>query len=97
MIKLRNPAGKTRWNGDWSRTDPRWTKKLRRLVEYEDNDEKVVIMTWSDYCEYFLDYQICYYYDNYFYNGVKLITETNQNLVLSFQVNNEGKYFLSLN
>lgn len=71
-MKLRNPWGKGEWKGKWSDTWKDWNEDLRRQLNYYPSEDGMFCMDYNDFCKYFSDVQICYYYDNYKYSSLKL-------------------------
>ena len=54
VIKLRNPWAKAEWKGKWHRTDPIWTKKLRRELDYPSNAKRgMFCMEVGEFIKYF--------------------------------------------
>ncbi|XP_034969472.1 calpain-6 [Zootoca vivipara] len=62
MIRLRNPWGKSEWNGPWSDASEEWKsvsqaerKKLRLTIE----DDGEFWMSFEDWCKNFTDVDVC--------------------------------------
>ena len=57
LLKLRNPWGSKEWQGDWDKKDKQWTKQLRALAEFRDEDfEKdngIFCIEINDFLKYF--------------------------------------------
>ena len=39
LLCLRNPWGHTEWMGDWSDASPLWTKRMKQMLGYKDEDD----------------------------------------------------------
>ena len=71
LIKLRNPTGKGKYNGDWGTSlSKRWTPdmKLRFNVFDEDEDNGIFWMQYEDFIKFFSEITICFYEDGYEYS-----------------------------
>ena len=52
LLQLRNPAGITDWDGDWSDGDTlHWTRAMRERLDYDPDEERQGIfwMSWEDF------------------------------------------------
>jgi calpain-15 len=54
-------------------------------------------MEWKDFLKYYSDLQICYFHDGFKYSAVSLTSEKNKKVVLRFHLEEEGKYYFSVN
>ncbi|TMW60814.1 hypothetical protein Poli38472_000856 [Pythium oligandrum] len=65
LIKLRNPPGDhAEWKGDWSDHSKLWTRRLKKLLEWNpDGDDNTFWMSFDDFCHAFRSLYICRYYD----------------------------------
>ena len=54
-------------------------------------------MPFSDFCQYYTDFQICYYHDSYKYSGFRYQTEKMSHNFFEFDVEVAGDYYFSLN
>uniref|UniRef100_A0A8C6WLH6 Calpain 6 n=1 Tax=Neogobius melanostomus TaxID=47308 RepID=A0A8C6WLH6_9GOBI len=62
MIRMRNPWGKTEWNGAWSDTSEEWSKvgdTERGNLGITVADDGEFWMVFSDWCKYFTDVDVC--------------------------------------
>lgn len=62
MIRMRNPWGKTEWNGAWSDTSEEWSKvgdTERGNLGITVADDGEFWMAFSDWCKYFTDTDVC--------------------------------------
>ncbi|XP_061558425.1 calpain-5-like [Phycodurus eques] len=62
MIRMRNPWGKTEWNGAWSDSSEEWSKvgdteRGNLGITVEDNGE--FWMSFTDWCKHFTDADVC--------------------------------------
>ncbi|XP_061903699.1 calpain-5-like [Entelurus aequoreus] len=62
MIRMRNPWGKTEWNGAWSDSSEEWSKvgdteRGNLGITVEDDGE--FWMFFTDWCKYFTDADVC--------------------------------------
>eukprot|EP01138_Halocafeteria_seosinensis_P014184 gb/GECG01014483.1/.p1 GENE.gb/GECG01014483.1/~~gb/GECG01014483.1/.p1 ORF type:complete len:2079 (+),score=265.95 gb/GECG01014483.1/:1-6237(+) len=58
LLQLRNPHGKTEWNGKWGDKDKKsWTKRMKRITGYDpqgaDGDDGTFWMSFQDFTEHF--------------------------------------------
>ena len=96
LLRLRNPWGKTEWNGRWSDNDSIWNSALIKQVDFLRADDGCFYMQWEDFVKYFSDVQICYYHDDYSYTAVQLgLARTPYYLTVN--IYEEGLYYFSLN
>jgi len=59
LIRLRNPWGKTEWNGKWGDKDTKsWTPAAKRALHYEDADDGNFWMPFEEWKLFFSDYVI---------------------------------------
>lgn len=58
QVKLRNPWGRTEWNGDWGRRSQRWTPEWRRQLDYHD-DSGTFWMSYGDFVVHFGTVDVC--------------------------------------
>mmetsp|Transcript_8619 Transcript_8619/g.16486 ORF Transcript_8619/g.16486 Transcript_8619/m.16486 type:complete len:1141 (-) Transcript_8619:44-3466(-) len=59
LLKLRNPWGRTEWNGDWSDTSHRWTRKALETLDPEGAEDGTFWMPLSDVLRLFKGVYIC--------------------------------------
>eukprot|EP00756_Hemistasia_phaeocysticola_P048214 Hpha_TRINITY_DN22646_c0_g1::TRINITY_DN22646_c0_g1_i1::g.192811::m.192811/K08582/CAPN15; calpain-15 len=59
LVELRNPWGKTEWNGDWSDQSPLWTAEARRDFGVVSADDGSFYMSFQDLLRYFSDIDLC--------------------------------------
>uniref|UniRef100_A0A8C9TED8 Calpain 6 n=1 Tax=Scleropages formosus TaxID=113540 RepID=A0A8C9TED8_SCLFO len=62
MIRLRNPWGKTEWNGPWSDSSEEWKKvgnMEREAMGITVADDGEFWMEFDDWCEHFTDVDVC--------------------------------------
>ncbi|XP_057676501.1 calpain-5-like [Corythoichthys intestinalis] len=62
MIRMRNPWGKTEWNGPWSDSSEEWSKvgdteRGNLGITVEDDGE--FWMSFTDWCKHFTDADVC--------------------------------------
>ena len=98
LVQLRNPWGKCEWKGKWGDTDSSWNSELRKELDQNENaDDGKFCMTYNEFVKYYDTLQICYYHDDYKYSALKLQSKPNDTVNLTFNVNQSGVYFFSLN
>ncbi|KAJ8276763.1 hypothetical protein COCON_G00085150 [Conger conger] len=62
LIRMRNPWGKTEWNGQWSDSSEQWQKvgdAERKAMEITVEDDGEFWMAFDDWCTFFTDVDIC--------------------------------------
>ncbi|XP_006632721.1 calpain-5 [Lepisosteus oculatus] len=62
MIRMRNPWGKTEWNGTWSDSSKEWEKvgsSEREAMGITVEDDGEFWMSFDDWCKYFTDVDVC--------------------------------------
>ncbi|KAJ8412436.1 hypothetical protein AAFF_G00127720 [Aldrovandia affinis] len=62
LIRMRNPWGKTEWNGAWSDSSEQWQKvgsMEREAMEITVEDDGEFWMAFDDWCTYFTDADLC--------------------------------------
>lgn len=62
MIRMRNPWGKTEWNGAWSDNSEEWSKvgdSERTNLGITVADDGEFWMSFSDWCRHFTDTDVC--------------------------------------
>mmetsp|Transcript_73898 Transcript_73898/g.190713 ORF Transcript_73898/g.190713 Transcript_73898/m.190713 type:complete len:670 (-) Transcript_73898:226-2235(-) len=60
LLRVRNPNGKTKWNGDWSDDSSRWTPVLRSQVGCPvGGTTGVFFIEFKDFLKYFAHCTIC--------------------------------------
>lgn len=97
LVKLRNPWGKGEWNGDWNDNSHLWNEELKSALEFINRDDGMFFMTFTDFCQYYSDVQICYFHDNYKYSALRVESEVNEPIYLKFKLAIPGIYYLSIN
>jgi Calpain family cysteine protease len=48
LLKVRNPWGKSEWDGDWSDRSKKWTDELKKLLKHEDKDDGIFWISYTD-------------------------------------------------
>lgn len=97
LVKLRNPWGKGEWKGDWSDNSPKWNEQLKKELKVVKAEDGIFYMSFTDFCQYYSDIQICYFHDNHKYSAIKVQNPKNQSCCLSFTLNSEGQFYFSIN
>ena len=102
LVKLQNFSETSEWEGPWSNTCENWTSQLRTELDHMEQDQEeegeVFFMTFTDFCQHFSDFQVCYYHDDYKYSALKLEkVHKSHNVFLEFQITTPGKFYFSLN
>ena len=67
LVKLRNPWGRSEWQGRWADDDYHWTEGMKQAVNMEVKDDGIFFMEFKDFVTYFSDVQICRVNDLYVY------------------------------
>ena len=53
LMKLRNPWGKTEWNGAYSDNSHLWTQELKEKLGHSNEDDGEFFMPFNEYLKYF--------------------------------------------
>ncbi|KAL0215343.1 hypothetical protein P9112_007527 [Eukaryota sp. TZLM1-RC] len=64
LIQLRNPWGRTEWNGAYSDHCPKWTSKLKKRLDMKAEDDGTFWMEFSDFVVHFSTLYICRFFTN---------------------------------
>jgi len=97
LIRVRNPWGKSEWNGDWSDTSPLWTEDLKRQLNVEERDDGVFFISYEDFLHYYSDVQICKVHDDYHYTSIKVTINYKNAQFFKMTVPKDGKYYVTVN
>ncbi|CAM9220023.1 unnamed protein product [Chrysoparadoxa australica] len=65
LLKLRNPPGDhEEWRGDWGDASSLWTRRLKHLFGYTDDEsDNSFWMSFDDFCMVFRSMYVCRWYD----------------------------------
>ena len=64
LIKLRNPPGDHgEWKGDWGDSSPVWTRRLKKILGWVEEEDGCFWISWDDFCLSFQYIYIAKYYD----------------------------------
>ncbi|KAG0040817.1 hypothetical protein BGZ82_008875 [Podila clonocystis] len=63
IVQVRNPWGKTEWNGDWSDQSDKWTPEAIAQVGMEDKDDGKFWMSYKDFLRIFDSLDLCRIFD----------------------------------
>lgn len=77
FVKLRNPWGKTEWNGNWAKSNKdQWTDGLRKAAEMSkedlENENGIFIMEYKDFANEYENVQCCKFQKGYYHNSIKV-------------------------
>ncbi|KAG0339858.1 hypothetical protein BG000_001201 [Podila horticola] len=59
IVQIRNPWGKTEWNGDWSDDSEKWTSETMSHLQHEDKDDGKFWMSYKDFLRIFDTIDMC--------------------------------------
>lgn len=95
---MRNPWGNSdEWKGKYGDNDSNWTPELReKYNNVESKGDGRFFMPYSQFTEYFNCCSICYYKDDYILSSFNEVVESHIRNCYSFQITQEGEYFVSL-
>ena len=96
VLKIRNPWGKGEWKHEWSDSDPRITKELRKKLDMEKEDDGVFLLPLEEFLKYFASYQLCHYNDDFMYSAQKYQSDYKNPSVLEFEIKENGIYYFSV-
>ncbi|KAL4452901.1 hypothetical protein ABPG74_002466 [Tetrahymena malaccensis] len=103
IIKLRNPWGKDKWKGRFSRKDDKFwesvDKQWKKKIGYQKSkdDEGIIFMHFDDFFQQFADLQVCMINDNYKYTSFKANQQTNKKYFYKIKISQSGEYFITVN
>jgi len=97
LLKLRNPWGKTEWNGAWSDNSSEWDEGLKRTLMPEKKDDGVFFIEYSDFLKYFTDIQFCFVNDSFKYSHILTQSESKHAGYFRFTITQAGKYYFTIN
>jgi hypothetical protein len=65
LLQLRNPPGDhSEWKGDWGDTSPLWTRRLKRRLDWSnDEDDNTFWISFDDFCNAFRCLYVCRWFD----------------------------------
>ncbi|KAG0340603.1 hypothetical protein BG000_011645 [Podila horticola] len=63
IVQVRNPWGKTEWNGDWSDQSDKWTPEAIAQVGMEEKDDGKFWMSYKDFLRIFDSLDLCRIFD----------------------------------
>jgi hypothetical protein len=64
LLKLRNPPGNhDEWKGDWSDKSDLWNKRLKKKLNWTDEDDNTFWMSFDDFCNVYRHLYVCRWYD----------------------------------
>jgi hypothetical protein len=108
LVQLRNPWGKDRWKLEFSlesevlKANPEF-KEAGHFELFSENG--IFYMPYSRFLEFFHNYTICYFYDEFVYSAQAFESEPCAKkeeedfadvTILKFEIKKKGKYFFSL-
>ncbi|KAI1319854.1 hypothetical protein EDD11_002848 [Mortierella claussenii] len=63
LVQVRNPWGKTEWNGDWSDECDKWTPEAKKALDYKDLNDGQFWMSYKDFLRTFVLIDRCKIFD----------------------------------
>ena len=97
ILLIRNPHGKTEWNGDWSDSSWKWTPQLRQRFGVKIEDDGLFWMPWEDFTQAFQTVGFCKVEQNFMYNAIKIQQDEWLNKsIIRFDVHATGKHTISV-
>ena len=97
LMKIRNPWGKFEWNGDYGDKDSKWTKELKAKVKFEEKDDGIFYMSFSDFLRFFPFTFVCKYNDKYSYKYKKIYQKSQESFTFcSFKTTKKTNIVLGL-
>lgn len=95
LVKLRNPWGKTEWQGDWSDNSSKWTPELKEQLNQTEEDDGCFWMAFETMQNYFSRVQICKTHDNFHYSHKKIEQPQGKYTLFEVNVGGTGKHSFS--
>ena len=93
LLMIRNPWGKTEWQGDWSDTSPKWTPAIKEQLNWEPRDDGIFWMSMSDFCNFFTDVAICMVDDNYNQTAIQVNQAPGKFTVSQLSIRKAGRVY----
>lgn len=59
LLKIRNPWGGNEWTGDWSDKSSKWTPEIKKLLNFNDEDDGTFWMCYEDFCRFYTSTHVC--------------------------------------
>ena len=99
IVQLRNPWGKTEWNGDFSDESPLWTPELRSQLRVEITNDGTFWMPFENFCYEFEDVSVAKFEPDYTYNYVQKKVNFDsrcKSFSVLIHIKTAGEYYFSL-
>jgi hypothetical protein len=98
LVKLRNPWGKTEWNGRWSDDSEEWTPEIKHLLKFENVDNGIFWMPIEDFWKYFSNADIAYMCcdSNNIGHVIEDFNLIKEPLLFNFEITAESTYSISV-
>ena len=94
LLRIRNPWGKTEWQGDWSDASPLWTPELKQKLGWTDKDDGTFWMRFEEFKYNYSSVTICRVHDTYAYCAVAANQAPGEFAVFLVQVTGGDTYFI---
>lgn len=72
LVQIRNPWGKTEWNGDWGDKSNKWTDELKDELGWTDEDDGAFWMDYADVKRLFSHVSVCLYEPDYVFSNLQI-------------------------
>jgi hypothetical protein len=98
LLKIRNPWGSNEWTGDWSDNSTKWTPEIKKILNYDNEDDGTFWISYEDFCKFYTTTHICMIHTDYFFVNQKFMYDKDLafNLV-KIEVNKNTKGFFVVN
>jgi calpain-15 len=90
LLKLRNPWGRTEWQGDWSDKSDKWTPALKEELGWSDANDGMFFIPFDDYLNFYNSTTICKVHDDYHYNSISTKQEKDSHTFFTFELDDDS-------
>jgi calpain-15 len=73
LLKIRNPWGKTEWQGDWGDKSKLWTEDIKQQLNFVDANDGIFYISEGDFLKRFDGTAICYYEDSHYNTSLRTV------------------------
>ena len=90
---MRNPWGHTEWDGEWSDKSSKWTPKLRKRLNYYEEDDGEFFIKYEDYLNYYGNTSITHYEPHYEFQSLRIKQARASHSFVEIDVDAENHFY----